>query len=883
MTDSALQDTSQASSQPTLSLPPLIAALLESLRLAPSNACIALLWFAAWRSHWKSEYRDEISCSGTFFAALAFPRSAGALREVWSSLFENPAHSQELVVLNRLREMVETDMGTAPELLSGRAEHYRQIPEFTPTVPARLADVAPTSSFTEALRTFATEEPRQLDIQTLLQAILQNEKAALRVRLSEAKIDPAWLITSLKAENAQVEKLKSEQNSTASGHTRDLRLQMNRDVESATELSLGIEVYSAALATILRTARGEFCFGLFGRWGSGKTRLAKHLQPLLESPHDYAEAMRARGYAVGSDPDDRIRYEVVWYSAWKFRRPPEAWIFLYETMAAHCLRVGLFQRMGRVLRVGVARNGYWPLVLGLLTLGLAALPFDSWIRFAGLVISLVGLTGLIYGFSVIRRGRETIRSLASRYAMLTRHGERLGMQALIGDDLRALTLGWIPVVRDFKVAKDGSPAVVKSNAFERRHLYGAVVLLGAFGLAWASAILSPPTLTNAIKGQLRSFCGTLVAPDGFWCAVDGSSSTNWAIYLAVFGAWFVISTLVLWAVHFGGSSRKNSIDRILLVVDDLDRCSPAEAIDIAESLKLLLEDEIIQKRVQVLMLVDEDVLEHATADKFKSLIEDRATRSSIATQDARHEIVHEHFEKLFACHLRLPPLNDAEIGELARRYAQVDVQRRRAARLAEIDQSISQIKQPSLRPTRQRTVSSRRVLRSAPRSLGDPIEMEETFRQDEDDAELAYRMKRYEEDIQEKVAPLEREKQEILVGIGAPLATTSADLVPNQLAGSELRFNDDEVTLFEAELAKNMSNGGRRPSPRAIRIFLFKYQLCHLLLQLSHDVVGRTANAVEPKTLLTALATASFGGRDYRPPIPHQSRAAIDCVVAQVA
>ena len=51
--------------------------------------------------------------------------------------------------------------------------------------------------------------------------------------------------------------------------------------------------------------------------------------------------------------------------------------------------------------------------------------------------------------------------------------------------------------------------------------------------------------------------------------------------------WAAIAIALLTAAE----SNPAGPDRILLVVDDLDRCSPSEVIDIAESLKLLLEDD----------------------------------------------------------------------------------------------------------------------------------------------------------------------------------------------------------------------------------------------------------------------------------------------------
>jgi hypothetical protein len=55
-------------------------------------------------------------------------------------------------------------------------------------------------------------------------------------------------------------------------------------------------------------------------------------------------------------------------------------------------------------------------------------------------------------------------------------------------------------------------------------------------------------------------------------------------------------------------------ERILLIIDDLDRCLPAESIEILEALKLLLEDPAMAERIIGKLGV-------AVQEKFKSLIE----------------------------------------------------------------------------------------------------------------------------------------------------------------------------------------------------------------------------------------------------------------------
>lgn len=662
---------------------------------------------------------------------------------------------------------------------------------------------------------------------------------------------------------------------------RDLRSRIDRDPDDPTQFSLGIKVYAAALATILRTARGEFCLGLFGPWGIGKTRLVRHMMPLLEQPATYMDAMKERGYQVGNDSDDTLTYEVVWYSAWKFRRPPEAWIFLYETLATQAMAAGLWCKFGRVMRVGVARHGFWPLIFGLMAIGLAMIPLDSWLRLGGAVVAALGIGGLVYGLGIIRRSRESVRSLATRYATLTRHGERLGLQALIGSDLRALLLGWIPWTRDLKADPDGALKEMRSGAFSNLPWRVALALLGGFAAIWLWAMLGAPAIPEQAKSALKDLCGVVMEQNGFWCVAPGSSpSVRWPYYIIVFAGWVACCAAALQAVRFGGKGT----DRILLVVDDLDRCSPSEVIEIAESLKLLLEDTGIQKRVQILMLVDEQILEFAIQNKFKDVIEDRVAKSTAKRKrSARSDVINEHIEKLFACYLRLPMLSAEEIGEVARLYAQGDLQRRNATQRKEIDAKLAGLSvpvPPQAGPVKDIVVFPLTMPPEYP--VQGSVEVE---RAGLTATELQEQQKIY----NEQKSKIDAEREELVVQralISESVSLDDRDRGGHEtamLAGSGLRYGKEEIELFASELPKFLQTGARRPSPRAIRLFLFKYHLCHLLMQLSKDVAGYQSHENTPEAIFAVLAEACFSNTASGLADKRGSRVALRCIASQLA
>ncbi len=118
------------------------------------------------------------------------------------------------------------------------------------------------------------------------------------------------------------------------------------------ELALDVADYAKALATILRTAKDEFTFALFGPWGSGKTTLTRLLRPLLEDP----EAFR-KETMVQETLFSQRRYKVVLHNAWKYREPPESWIYLYKSLA-DCAGESL-GAVGRVALAARAAHYRW--------------------------------------------------------------------------------------------------------------------------------------------------------------------------------------------------------------------------------------------------------------------------------------------------------------------------------------------------------------------------------------------------------------------------------------------------------------------------------------------------------------------------------------------
>ena len=103
-------------------------------------------------------------------------------------------------------------------------------------------------------------------------------------------------------------------------------------------------------------------------------------------------------------------------------------------------------------------------------------------------------------------------------------------------------------------------------------------------------------------------------------------------------------------------------ERLILFIDDLDRCDEKMIINIIDSLRLVLEDEEINKKLTVITALDERIL--LKSIKYKYFNEDNV--------GGNYEISpREYIEKFFLVALKLNQLNDSDKDELVNEYSSV--------------------------------------------------------------------------------------------------------------------------------------------------------------------------------------------------------------------
>lgn len=107
--------------------------------------------------------------------------------------------------------------------------------------------------------------------------------------------------------------------------------------------------------------------------------------------------------------------------------------------------------------------------------------------------------------------------------------------------------------------------------------------------------------------------------------------------------------------------------KVILFVDDIDRCSEDRIISIIDALRVMLEDEEISKRVIAIAAIDERVLRRAIYWKYNRLIEmDHSIKDcdpcvEIETKKKHSELlVSEYMDKLFIAGVKLGVLSEGD-------------------------------------------------------------------------------------------------------------------------------------------------------------------------------------------------------------------------------
>lgn len=176
--------------------------------------------------------------------------------------------------------------------------------------------------------------------------------------------------------------------------------------------------------------------------------------------------------------------------------------------------------------------------------------------------------------------------------------------------------------------------------------------LRIFGLLIPLSIALVTFLRNEIKG---SYTSAVALVKGY---SDGKS------YSSLLGVQAEIQKEIraLLKVWFD----KDPDGKILLVVDDIDRCNEEKVVQIIDALRVMLEDDEIAPRVTVLAAIDERILKMAVKRKYFDFIDkDYAVKGDASQANlVSNKMVGEYLDKIFIAGVKLGKLSATNKQEL---------------------------------------------------------------------------------------------------------------------------------------------------------------------------------------------------------------------------
>lgn len=397
------------------------------------------------------------------------------------------------------------------------------------------------------------------------------------------------------------------------------------------EKALNVKKYAKILANFFENTEGDLNFGLFGSWGRGKTFLMKEVKNALKDKN----------------------YNFVEFDAWKYKNQPQVWAHLYNSVynsflnkkyeepknfwgKVNCtnkIKDGL-NHLKIVTRFNLHSNKYWPLLFGLLLLNFTLMFPDAITQISILrkykssPITLNVISYLVSLFLVIKNFTSFSKLRLKeyvKYLKLPNHNSNLGLQDVIGGDLKKLFLSTVKV----------------PDSIYRK--YGVVLL------SVSSLILLTTLHLNIPLG---------------WLVVT---------------LFVTICFIVLFSIYLLKPNKCTS----MLVVDNLDRCTSYDMLNVIESIRLLLDDDGLKDILQTVMLIDDKKLRFAIADKYSDHIgidykcngedlnynpEPEYLNLDHKIIARNHLIVDEQINKLFISYLKLTTLSKEDSLEINRKY-----------------------------------------------------------------------------------------------------------------------------------------------------------------------------------------------------------------------
>jgi len=298
-------------------------------------------------------------------------------------------------------------------------------------------------------------------------------------------------------------------------------------------------------------------FGLFGKWGRGKTFLWERICNYINK--------------------EEKKFHIIKFHAWLYQETPASWAYLYEKITESLIPKpvdkGCYQKLNywnSIFRLNIKRNGLTPLL-----------------KYAFVLISTFLVSFISYCIK-----------------------QKVGVDYNFFDiDQIAIIFAGISSIIALISKERGRKAIDLFKKYTSKHSYKN--LLG---------------FQSEIQSELKIL------------------------------------------INFWADNKSNTGKKIILFVDDIDRCSEERIIQVVDALRVLLEDDEISKRLIVILAVDETILKRAITHKYNGIL-----TSDEQKQKNLKKLTREYIDKLFILGIKLGGLNESEKIEVFNNYAKKDI------------------------------------------------------------------------------------------------------------------------------------------------------------------------------------------------------------------
>lgn len=335
----------------------------------------------------------------------------------------------------------------------------------------------------------------------------------------------------------------------------------------------------------------ETSFGIFGKWGRGKTFLTKLIVNKLK------ESKKHNWISVD-------------YHAWKYQETPANWAYLYEQLVEEYLKVenksskwliasknpflkkiqkawtfivspwfklkGLVVKRCKIVRLNLKRNGWGYVISAILSICLFVLVK---------ILPVEGVSELVKNFGWLVFVYEIVSGWVNDFGL------------------------WVPAI----------PVLVSVFAYSR---------------------------TPRVK-----ILFTRYATRPSFTKLLGYQSEIQEEIMFLFDVWL------------------NKDDKVVLCVDDIDRCNEKQIVQIMDALRIILENKKIAEKLVMLIAIDLRILKLAIRFKYQKFELERDGNDKLQDGLTLGKVAYDYLDKLFLLGIDQPDIDEKEIDDFYRKIS----------------------------------------------------------------------------------------------------------------------------------------------------------------------------------------------------------------------